>query len=100
LATIVTLMNQRVHFHWNRLIENVNPVRPAVPAYLDLKASRFDGLIAGDPGRAALKTLANLVQREALVLTYNDLLLLIGALFVFGLMMLPLVRRPQSFLSR
>jgi hypothetical protein len=43
--------------------------------------------------------LANLVQREALVLTYNDLLLLIGALFVFGLTLLPLVCRPRSFLS-
>ena len=43
--------------------------------------------------------LSNAVQREALVLTYNDLLLLIGALFVFGLM-LPLVSRPLSFLSR
>ena len=35
-----------------------------------------------------MKMLANLVQREALVLTYNDLLLLIGCLFVFGLMLL------------
>jgi hypothetical protein len=34
------------------------------------------------------------------VLTYNDLLLLIGLLFVFGLMLLPFVRRPRSFLSR
>ena len=43
--------------------------------------------------------LANLTQREALVLTYNDLLLLLGALFVFGLMLLPLVRRPRSLLA-
>ena len=27
---------------------------------------------------------------------YNDLLLLLRTLFVFGLMLLPLVRRPQS----
>jgi hypothetical protein len=32
-------------------------------------------LIACDPHRAAIKLLANLTQREALVLTYNDLLL-------------------------
>ena len=53
-----------------------------------------------DSSAAAMKMLARLVQREALVLTYNDLLLLIGGLFVFGLMLLPLVRRPHSFLSR
>jgi hypothetical protein len=47
-----------------------------------------------------MKMLGKLVQREALVLTYNDLLLLIGGLFIVGLMLLPLVGRPRSFLSR
>src|ERR1700751_596903 len=89
LATIVTLMNQRLHFHWNRLIEDINPARASVQRYLDMQVDRFESLIPGDPSHAAMKTLANLVQREALVLTYNDLLLLIGALFVFGLMFLP-----------
>jgi hypothetical protein len=81
------------------LIENINPTRPVVQQFLDAQANRFDTLISGDSGRVAVKLLANLVQREALALTYNDLLLLIGALFVFGLM-LPLVSRPRSFLSR
>jgi DHA2 family multidrug resistance protein len=57
-------------------------------------------MISGDPHRAAIKLLANLTQREALVLTYNDLLLLLGALFVFGLMLLPLVRRPRSLFAQ
>ena len=100
LATIVTLMNERVHFHWNRLIENINPARPVVQQFLEAQANRLDGLISGDPSRAALKMLSNAVQREALVLTYNDLLLLIGALFIVGVMLLPLVSRPRSFLSR
>jgi DHA2 family multidrug resistance protein len=100
LATIVTIMNNRLHFHWNRLIEDINPARPVVQQFLDAQTNRFDSLIPGDPGHAAIKLLSNLAQREALVLTYNDLLLLIGALFVFGLMLLPLVRRPRSFLSR
>jgi len=30
LATIGTVMNNRLHFHWNRLIEDINPARPAV----------------------------------------------------------------------
>ena len=100
LATIVTIMNERLHFHWNRLIEDINPARAVVQQFLDLQVNRFDSLIPGDSSHAALKTLANLVHREALVLTYNDLLLLIGSLFVFGLMLLPLVGRPRSFLSR
>jgi DHA2 family multidrug resistance protein len=99
LATIVTIMNERLHFHWNRLIEDINPARASVQQFLDLQVNRFGSLIPGDPSHAAMKMLANLVQREALVLTYNDLLLLIGSLFVFGLMLLPLVGRPRSFLS-
>jgi MFS transporter, DHA2 family, multidrug resistance protein len=100
LATIVTVMNDRLHFHWNRLIEDINPARPVVTQFLDTQAGRLETLIPGDSSAAAMKMLARLVQREALVLTYNDLLLLIGGLFVFGLMLLPLVRRPRSFLSR
>jgi DHA2 family multidrug resistance protein len=100
LATIVTTMNDRLHFHWNRLIEDVNPARPVVQHFLDLQASRLEPLIPGDPDAASLRMLAKLVQREALVLTYNDLLLLIGAVFVFGLMLLPLVRPTRSFFSR
>src|SRR5437762_2244915 len=100
LATIVTIMNDRLHFHWNRLIEDINPARPVVTQFLDTQAGRLETLIPGDSSAAAMKMLARLVQREALVLTYNDLLLLIGGLFVFGLMLLPLVSRPRSFLSR
>lgn len=100
LAAIVTMMSERLHFHWNRLIEDINPARAAVQRFLDLHVNRLDSLVPGDPTHAAMKMLANLVQREALVLTYNDLLLLIGCLFIFGLILLPLVGRPRSFLSR
>jgi DHA2 family multidrug resistance protein len=96
LATIGTLMNNRLHFHWNRLIEDINPARPAVQHYLDMQTDHLDPLVRGDTGRAAVKLLANLVQREALVLTYNDAIMLVGGLFVFSLFMMPLVRRPRS----
>src|SRR5262244_2414823 len=99
LASIGTIMNARLHFHWNRLIEDINPARPVVQHFLDAHANRFESLIPGDPGHAAIKLLSGIAQREALVLTYNDLLLLLGALFVCGLMLLPLVRRPRSFLA-
>ena len=100
LATLGTIMNDRLHFHWNRLIENINPARPVVQQFIDAQTNRLDRLIPGDPGRAAVKLLGNLVQREALVLTYNDLLMLIGALFVFALMLMPLVRHQRSLVAR
>jgi DHA2 family multidrug resistance protein len=95
LATIGTLMNQRLHFHWNRLIEDINPARPAVQHFLDTQVGRLDALVPGDTGRAAVKLLANLVQREALVMTYNDAIMMVGCLFVAGLFLMPLVGRPR-----
>src|SRR6266567_4031843 len=47
LATIVTIMNERLHFHWNRLIEDINPARVAVQQFLDAQVNRFDPLIPG-----------------------------------------------------
>jgi DHA2 family multidrug resistance protein len=96
LATIGTLMNDRLHFHWNRLIEDVNPARPVVQHFLDTQTGRFDALVPGDATRAAVRLLANLVQREALVLTYNDVIMLLGSLFVAALLVMPLVRRPRT----
>ena len=95
LAAIGTVMNDRLHFHWNRLIENINPARPAVQQFLDAQTGRLDGLVPGDSSRAAFKLLANLVQREALVLTYNDVIMILGSLFVVGLFLMPLVNRPR-----
>ena len=71
LATIGTLMNDRLHFDWNRLVENITP---AVQQFLDSQTSWLDSLVPGDPSRAAVKLLANLVQREALVLTCNHII--------------------------
>ena len=100
LATIGTIMNDRLHFHWNRLIEAVNPARPVVQQFIDTQTARFDPLIPGDPHRAAIRLLARTVQREALVLTFNDVLLLMGVLFVVGVLLMPLVRRRSSLMSR
>jgi DHA2 family multidrug resistance protein len=96
LAALGTVMNDRLHFHWNRLIESVNPARPAVQHFMAVASARMGPLIAGDPHRAALQLLAARVEREALVLSYNDALLLLGGLFVGSLLLLPLVRKPRS----
>jgi DHA2 family multidrug resistance protein len=64
-----------------------------------MQTGRFDGLIPGDSARAAIKLLADTVQREALVLSYNDLLLLLGAAFAASLVLLPFVKNPRSALT-
>src|SRR5260370_25495047 len=61
LATIGTIMNNRLHFHWNRLIEDINPARPAVRQFLEAQTNRLESLIPRDPHQAAAKHLPNLV---------------------------------------
>jgi DHA2 family multidrug resistance protein len=100
LAMVGTIMNARMNFHWNRLIEDINPARPVVQNFLDAQTDRFSTLIPGDPHQAAVTMLARVVQREALVLTFNDIILLLGTMFVIGLFMMPLVRRPRSQMAR
>lgn len=96
LAGLGTVMNLRLHFHWNRLIESINPARPAVQHFLDVETNRFDPHFTGGGGPAAIQLLGRVVEREALVLTFNDVMLLIGAIFFIGLMMVPLLKRPSA----
>jgi DHA2 family multidrug resistance protein len=100
LAAIGTILNNRLHYHWNRLIEDVNPARPVVQRFLSGATERFSTLIPGDPHQAAVKMLAARVQREALVLTFNDVILMMGGLFVVGVILMPLVRNRRSFMAR
>jgi DHA2 family multidrug resistance protein len=94
IATIGTVMNWRLHFHWNRLIEDVNPARPVVQHFLDMQTNRLDPLVP-DSARAAIELLAATVQREAMVLSFNDVILLLGSTFALSLFLMPLVRRPR-----
>ncbi|MFZ2007409.1 MAG: DHA2 family efflux MFS transporter permease subunit [Stellaceae bacterium] len=96
LAGLGTVMNLRLHFHWNRLIESVNPARPAVQHFLDVETNRFDPHFTGGGGPAAIQLLGRIVEREALVLTFNDVMLLIGGIFFVGLVMIPLLKRPSA----
>jgi DHA2 family multidrug resistance protein len=96
LAILGTVMNDRLHFHWNRLIESVNPARPAVQHFLDAQSIRLDPHFTGDTTPAAIKLLGGIVEREALVLSFNDVMLLIGSLFLIGLIMIPILKRPGA----
>ncbi|MGH7098389.1 MAG: DHA2 family efflux MFS transporter permease subunit, partial [Stellaceae bacterium] len=95
LAALGTVMNDRTNFHWNRLIEAINPARPVVEHFMTVITGHLAPMIPGDPHLAALKLLAARVETEALVLSYNDALLLLGSLFVFAVCLMPLVRKPS-----
>jgi DHA2 family multidrug resistance protein len=99
LAVLGTVLSDRLQFHWNRLIEDINLARPAVQHFLDMQTGRLGDLLPGDAHRAAVKLLAGIVEREALVMSFNDALMLLGAGFAAALLLMPLVKSPRTVLS-
>jgi len=94
LAAINTLLNKRMDLHLARLHENV--------AWGHFKAeetlSNLTSVMAprgSDAPVAALKQLAGLVRREAMVMALSDVFFALTLLFVGILIFLPLVKRPR-----
>ncbi|QQP87412.1 DHA2 family efflux MFS transporter permease subunit [Skermanella sp. TT6] len=96
LAAINTVLIDRFALHMSRLSDNVTTARPGVQDMLDGLSGRLSGVIAGDPDRAALKIIHGLVEREAMVLTFSDCLLLMACVFAAAFLFMPLVRKPRA----
>ncbi|MBX6741791.1 MAG: DHA2 family efflux MFS transporter permease subunit [Acetobacteraceae bacterium] len=96
LAAINSLVVWRGAEHRLHLAEQVQWGRPNVPIWLDNLATRIGTVQPSLPADlAAVKRLAGLVQREALVLAYNDVLLAIAALFLLAVPLAAVVARPR-----
>lgn len=95
LAGINTVITMRSQLHWSRLVEHVNPATPGVQAWLDGLSARLATVISGDADQAAAKRLADIINREATVMTLNDCLLLMALVFGCALLLMPLVRKPR-----
>jgi DHA2 family multidrug resistance protein len=96
LALINTVLIDRYALHQSRLAEHVNAANPAVQGFLDQVTERFAGAGLPDAGGAAWRLLADLVGREAMVLTFNDALLVMASVFAVALLLMPLVRKPRE----
>jgi len=96
LAALNTVLIDQSVLHTSRLGESMTAARPAVQAFLDSVTERYTALGVADPETAALQTLSNLVSRESLVITFNDALLLMAAVFFAALLLMPLIRKPKA----
>ncbi|HVR67819.1 MAG TPA: DHA2 family efflux MFS transporter permease subunit [Verrucomicrobiae bacterium] len=96
LAAINTVMIQQDAIHTARLAEHLTAANPGVTNYLSSLAAYYTGLGVADPRAAALQTLTRLADREALVMTFNDTLLLLAGLFFSALLLMPLIRKPRA----
>jgi len=95
LAGINTVVTDRSYLHRVHLGEQVNWARTGANNYLDTMSGAFTGRLGEAADMAALKKVHDIVTREALILAYNDALLLMALLFLLTLPLVLLVRLPK-----
>lgn len=89
LASVATLLNERLWLHWQSLVEALRPDRAAVRDFLDQTSHSL-------PEGSSLEMLARLAQRQALTMAYNDMYLLLSLAVGLTLLLLPLIAKPQN----
>jgi DHA2 family multidrug resistance protein len=94
LAVINTVLNDRWDLHIGRLHESVTWSREAANERLANMTQNFQAALGSDANLAALKALTNTVRREALVMAFSDVFLILTVLFFAILIFVPLARRP------
>lgn len=94
IALLGTLLTTRTHVHWLHLAENVTWSRPAVTQEVTLMTQLFTQKLGPSGAGAVVRELGGLVQREAAVLAFNDVLLVMGLCFFLALPATLLLRRP------
>jgi DHA2 family multidrug resistance protein len=99
LAAINTTLTHRLDLHLSRLSDHLTAARGATTAMLDGLSARLAPILDGAADQAALKLVSQLARREAMTMAFGDVLLLMGGVFAFGLLLLPLlepVRHPSA----
>lgn len=93
LALINTVLNNRWDLHLARLHENVQWANEVALERITSMTSAFSSF-GSDASGAALKQMAALVRREALVMSFADVFYLLTFLFLALVLAAPLMRRP------
>jgi DHA2 family multidrug resistance protein len=95
LALINTILNNRLDLHLLRLRENVNWARSTAVETLNTMTMNFQSL-GSDANSAAIKTLSNMVRKEAMVMSFGDVFLLLTVLFLGLVLALPFINKPRA----
>jgi MFS transporter, DHA2 family, multidrug resistance protein len=95
LAVINTLVNDRLDLHLQRLRESVTWDSSTAMETLNALTLRFHAL-GTDANAAALRTMSNMVRREALVMSFADVFLLLTVLFLGLVCALPFIKKPRA----
>ncbi|GEN26223.1 DHA2 family efflux MFS transporter permease subunit [Halomonas cupida] len=95
LALMDTIRDLREDYHWNQLIPSLNEGREVVLERLAGYESMFTGHVA-DPHQSAVGMLSQSLMREAQVLAFNDIFLLLGVMYLLCAPLVLLVKRIES----
>ena len=96
LAVLTTLLNKRMDLHIERLHEAVNWARSAATERLSTLTNGFSSVLGADASRQALMVMQNTVRREALVMAFSDVFLILAVLFAAVVLLVPLARKPRA----
>ncbi|NVO17530.1 MAG: DHA2 family efflux MFS transporter permease subunit [Rhodoplanes sp.] len=96
LAVINTLLNHRLDLHLARLHESVAWGRGAAEEMLANLTLRYSELGAGADQLAAIKRMALLVRREATVMAFSDVFLVLTGLFAALALATLTLRKPRA----
>ena len=95
LALINTLLNARWDLHLARLHERFTWANGAAVERLDAMRRQFE-VLGGDASAMALKAMTNTVRIQGLVMSFEDVFLVLTGLFLAMACATPLIRRPQG----
>ncbi|NIX77098.1 DHA2 family efflux MFS transporter permease subunit [Microvirga terricola] len=95
LALINTMINDRWDLHLTRLRENVSWDRWTAVETLNNMTTKFQSL-GSDAQAAAIKTMSNMLRKQALVMSFADVFLLLTVLFLGLLLALPFIKKPRA----
>ena len=96
LAWVATAFEDRTALHQSRLAESLDAFDPQVQDRLAGMAADLSDLIRHDPDLAALRIMSDIVGRQAEVMAFNDLLLMLAGIMGVAVLLLPLVRRAAA----
>lgn len=93
LAVINTELTQRMDLHMARLSEAVTAARYGVSEALAGLANHLTPTLGSHADSGALAVLYRLTEREATVMAFSDVLMMMALVFVLGFLVMPLMRK-------
>ncbi|WP_416306376.1 DHA2 family efflux MFS transporter permease subunit [Neptunicella sp. SCSIO 80796] len=93
LATMDTIRDVRFDYHWTQLIHAIDTTRDVVVQQLYQSQMQLTGMV-NDPAAAAIKQMAQRVMAQARVLSFNDLFLILGVLYLCAVPLMIFMRKP------